>query len=79
MTLNNSSQNVGQYMARSCGLVNARALAMPYDWDMVVATESTRCHTLRVRRLYMADAMAVFQQESTIWDHHKVLAPHIGA
>jgi|GEM_PF-6503666 len=59
--------------------VNARALKMPYDWDMAVATESTRCHTLRVRRLYIADAMLIFEPESTIRDHHKVLAPHIGA
>lgn len=52
---------------------------MPYDWDMAVETESTRCHTLRDRILYMADAIAVFKQESTIWDHHKVLAPPHGS
>ena len=42
------------------GLVSARALAKPYDWDMVVATESTRYHTLQDWILYRAKAMFEF-------------------
>jgi len=46
---------------------------------MAVATDSTIFHTLRVRRLHMIDVAVLFPPESVIWDHHKVLASHMGA
>lgn len=51
------------------------ARAMLYDWEMAVATESTRCQILRERSVIMIAFILVFRPKTLLKDHHNVLAP----